>query len=83
MIDSDPVPLFTHLIKKLNEKKIGFLEVNEEEGYGSKHDERVHDGMIRETLAKSFKGIWIANGGMTFDKANDLIVGNNIISIIV
>ena len=76
MTDSDPIALFTYLIKKLDEKNLGFVEVNELQGFSIvpyEIDSRYHDGQIRESLKKHFRGVWVVNGGMTLEKANDLI----------
>jgi hypothetical protein len=65
--------LTDNLIHKLNEKKVGFVEVNEEFGFSfvprtkTDEDSKYYEGIVRESFSKTFNGIWIANTDATLE----------------
>ena len=65
MKDSDPIPLYKHLIKELNKRKILFIECMGANGY---EKEGVH-----AKLRPTFNGIWIANVGFDKNSGNEIL----------
>lgn len=76
--DSDPIALFSHLLKELSLRNIGFVEVSE--GFMKEpdlHEERSKaffadktEKSIRQILKSSFtSGLWIANYSFNFETA--------------
>lgn len=64
--DSDPEPLFTHVVKELSARAIGFLHVIE--GVTGGPRETGHSFQLA-TLRRLFKGTYIDNNGYTRDLA--------------
>eukprot|EP01016_Furgasonia_blochmanni_P048896 TRINITY_DN7361_c0_g1_i1.p1 TRINITY_DN7361_c0_g1~~TRINITY_DN7361_c0_g1_i1.p1 ORF type:complete len:380 (+),score=37.83 TRINITY_DN7361_c0_g1_i1:185-1324(+) len=79
MYDSDPVPLFSHLLEKLSERKIAFVELvdidpteeNDPAARFPKPSSQVQE--VFKTFRPHFKGTLIANMCMNLEKAEQLI----------
>lgn len=78
MTDSDPIGLFSHVVKALNEKHVAFIEVGEKFSYDQSNDElfaaffadKEHQN-IRDYLRPLFpNGKYIANGGYDEETGN-------------
>jgi N-ethylmaleimide reductase len=78
MFDSNPIPLFTHLLKELNKRQISFVELSRgpETLPGTDYHEIKPLQQIPnmfETFKPLFDGILIGNNNLTFEEANKLI----------
>jgi N-ethylmaleimide reductase len=78
MIDSNPIPLFKHFIKELNERKISFIELmrGPETLPGTDYHEIKPLQQIPnmfETFKPIFDGVLIGNNSLTYEEANQLI----------
>ncbi|CDW78264.1 fad fmn-binding family protein [Stylonychia lemnae] len=80
MEDSDPIALVSHLIPKLNERKLGFVELTEgfslegrDAALRKKFYENRTEKSFREIFKRQFDGTYITNHGMTQDSANETI----------
>jgi len=72
MSDSDPVALVDHIVTKLNEKDIAFIELTEgfsldarDAALRKKFYEGKEEKSFREIFKRKFKNTWITNHGMT------------------
>lgn len=72
--DSDPVQLFTHLIQELNQREIAFIELKDDSepdnflNFGNPSSKsQIAD--VFTTFRPFFKGVMIANGGLTPETA--------------
>lgn len=64
MGDSDPLALFTYVVKALGQRQIAFVFARERQG----------DGYIGDQLRQAFgQGVYIVNQGLNFDTATQLV----------
>jgi len=80
MQDSDPIALYTHVVKELSKKKIALVEVAETFTFDATNDSareaffasKEHKN-IRAYLKPHFAGAYIANHGYDPEKANTVL----------
>lgn len=80
MSDSDPMSLIDHLLIKLNEKKLSFVELTEgfslegrDASLRKKFYENRTEKSFREVFKNKYNGTWITNHGFTQETGNDVI----------
>jgi N-ethylmaleimide reductase len=75
MYDSDPVPLYAHLLKELQNKNVAFVElveaVDEDSLYEKTPIQQIPN--VLQAFRPYFKNVIIANNGFDFNKANESI----------
>jgi N-ethylmaleimide reductase len=72
MADSDPEPLFRHLVDRLNDLGLGYLHVIEGVTGGPRE---VEGGFDLSVLRRRFKGLYMANNGYTRALAMEAVAG--------
>lgn len=75
MSDSDPVALFTHVIRELNVRKLGYLHVIEPRATSAGGSDAVADTApsTAALFRQHFKGLFISAGGYTGELADQAI----------
>lgn len=73
MEDSNPDAILVALIEKLNERKVGHIQMNEGPMIGLANDIKLAENQFGDRFKSSFKGTWISNYGHTKDTGNEYI----------
>lgn len=81
MKDSDPIALFSHVVTALNDKKLGFVEINEQftfDASNADHAKKFYADLDKKNLRAYLKPLlsstYVANGGYDLDKANNALI---------
>jgi N-ethylmaleimide reductase len=75
MFDENPLETYTHFLKELNKRKIGFVEMmgpfGEDELHPVKPVDQISD--LNKAFRSLYKGLWIANSQYDLEKGNHVI----------
>jgi N-ethylmaleimide reductase len=79
MFDSDPIPLYTYLLKELDSRKIAYVEIVKAPEFrevpnfygGIKGEEQIPN--VYKTFRSAFSNVLIANNGFNFETGNQII----------
>jgi N-ethylmaleimide reductase len=75
MYDSDPIPLYKHLLIELDKRSLSFIElesaVNDKGLYEYSGSEQIPD--VFETFRPFFSGVLIGGGGLNWEDGNKLV----------